>query len=62
VLAREHGCDPSVLYRTEDVPARVRELTNGVGVPVVYDSVGKDTFTASLHHASDAGRLRACAR
>lgn len=48
VLAREHGCDHIVFYRTEDVPARVRELTNGVGVPVVYDSVGKDTFTASL--------------
>jgi NADPH2:quinone reductase len=47
-LAREHGCDHVVLYRTEDVPARVRELTNGAGVPVVYDSVGKDTFAASL--------------
>jgi NADPH2:quinone reductase len=47
-LAREHGCDHVVLYRTEDVPARVRELTNGAGVPVVYDSVGKDTFASSL--------------
>jgi len=47
-LAREHGCDHVVLYRTEDVPARVRAITNGAGVPVVYDSVGKDTFAASL--------------
>jgi NADPH2:quinone reductase len=47
-LAREHGCDHVILYRHEDVPARVRELTNGEGVPVVYDAVGKDTFAASL--------------
>jgi NADPH2:quinone reductase len=47
-LAREHGCDHIVFYRTEDVPARVREITSGAGVPVVYDSVGKDTFAASL--------------
>ncbi|AKU94651.1 Quinone oxidoreductase [Labilithrix luteola] len=53
-LAREHGCDHVLLYRTENVPERVRELTNGVGVPVVYDSVGKDTFAMSL----DSLRLR----
>jgi len=47
-LARENGCDHVILYRTEDVAARVRALTNGQGVPVVYDSVGKDTFEASL--------------
>jgi NADPH:quinone reductase len=47
-LAREHGCDHIVFYRTEDVAARVREITGGAGVPVVYDSVGKDTFAASL--------------
>lgn len=47
-LARAHGCDHVVLYRTEDVAARVREITNGAGVPVVYDSVGKDTFFRSL--------------
>jgi NADPH2:quinone reductase len=47
-LAREHGCDHVILYRTEDVPARVRELTKGEGVPVVYDAIGKDTFHASL--------------
>jgi NADPH2:quinone reductase len=47
-LARAHGCEHVVFYRTEDVPARVREITNGAGVPVVYDGVGKDTFAASL--------------
>jgi NADPH2:quinone reductase len=46
--AREHGCDHVILYRHEDVPARVREITKGEGVPVVYDAVGKDTFAASL--------------
>jgi NADPH:quinone reductase-like Zn-dependent oxidoreductase len=47
-LARQHGCDHVILYGQEDVAARVRELTGGAGVPVVYDSVGKDTFQASL--------------
>lgn len=47
-LAREHGCAHTILYRTEDVPAKVREITGGRGVPVVYDSVGKATFEASL--------------
>jgi NADPH:quinone reductase-like Zn-dependent oxidoreductase len=47
-LARAHGCDHVILYGQQDVAARVRELTDGEGVPVVYDSVGKDTFQASL--------------
>jgi NADPH:quinone reductase-like Zn-dependent oxidoreductase len=47
-VARKHGCDHVILYGEEDVAARVRELTGGEGVPVVYDSVGKDTFQASL--------------
>ena len=47
-LARELGCDHVILYREEDVAARVREITSGVGVPVAYDSVGKDTFEATL--------------
>ncbi len=47
-LAREHGCDHVLFYRHEDVPRRVRELTNGEGVVVVYDSIGRDTFAASL--------------
>jgi NADPH2:quinone reductase len=47
-LAREHGCAHTILYRSEDVPAKVRAITGGRGVPVVYDSVGKATFDASL--------------
>jgi NADPH2:quinone reductase len=47
-LARAHGCDHVILYGKENVVERVRELTHGKMVPVVYDSVGKDTFGASL--------------
>jgi NADPH2:quinone reductase len=47
-LARELGCDHVILYREEDVAARVREITGGAGVPVAYDSVGKDTFEGTL--------------
>ncbi len=47
-LAKAHGCDHPILYKSEDFVARVREITNGEGVPVVYDSVGKDTFLKSL--------------
>jgi NADPH2:quinone reductase len=47
-LARSHGCDHSILYTRENVVERVKGLTAGAGVPVVYDSVGKDTFFASL--------------
>jgi NADPH2:quinone reductase len=47
-VARAHGCDHVILYSQEDVAQRVRELTGGEGVPLVLDSVGKDTFPASL--------------
>ncbi len=47
-LARRHGAAHVINYRTEDVVRRVRELTGGKGVPVVYDSVGKDTWLTSL--------------
>jgi NADPH:quinone reductase-like Zn-dependent oxidoreductase len=47
-LARAHGCDHVVNYSQEDVVARVRSLTDGAGVDVVFDSVGKDTFMKSL--------------
>ena len=47
-LARAHGCDHVILYKDEDVAARVKEITGGKGVPVVYDGVGKATFMASL--------------
>ncbi len=46
--ARANGCQHVILYRQEDVAARVRELTDGRGVDVVYDSVGQATFMASL--------------
>lgn len=47
-LAREHGAEFTINYRTEDFAARVKEITGGEGVKVVYDSVGKDTFDKSL--------------
>jgi NADPH2:quinone reductase len=47
-LAKAHGCDHTILYKSEDFVARVGDITNGQGVPVVYDSVGKDTFLKSL--------------
>lgn len=56
-LAREHGCDHVILYRREDVAARVREITGGAGVPVVYDSVGKDTFMASIDSLAPRGLM-----
>jgi NADPH2:quinone reductase len=54
-LAAAHGCDHVINYRDEDIAARVREITNGEGVPVVYDSVGKDTFEASLNSLRPLG-------
>ncbi|MEX3951888.1 quinone oxidoreductase [Paraburkholderia sp. EG287B] len=47
-IAKAHGCDHPIVYTREDFTARVREITNGAGVPVVYDSIGKDTYTKSL--------------
>tara|TARA_B110000438_G_scaffold276957_1_gene299163 strand:+ start:453 stop:1430 length:978 start_codon:yes stop_codon:yes gene_type:complete len=48
VLARESGCDHTILYKDEDFVAKVKEVTDGKGVSVVYDGVGKDTFMGSL--------------
>jgi len=56
-LARAHGCDHTINYQTEDVAARVRELTGGQGVPVVYDGVGRDTLEASLDSLQPRGLL-----
>ena len=56
-LARAHGCDHPVLYRSEDFVARVKEITGGEGVPVVYDSVGKDTFFRSLDCLKPLGMM-----
>ena len=47
-LARQNGCAHVINYRTEDFVARVKEITGGDGVDVVYDAVGKDTFPGSL--------------
>ncbi|HQZ12037.1 MAG TPA: quinone oxidoreductase [Devosia sp.] len=47
-LCRANGCDAVINYKTEDFPKRVRELTGGRGVDVVYDGVGKVTFEPSL--------------
>jgi NADPH2:quinone reductase len=56
-VARAHGCDHVIDYRREDVARRVRELTNGVGATVVYDSVGKDTFSSSIDSLKRRGLL-----
>jgi NADPH2:quinone reductase len=47
-LARAHGCDHTILYREEDFATKVKEITKGRGVDVVYDSVGQATFMKSL--------------
>lgn len=47
-LARENGAHHTILYRRENIVERVREITGGKGVSVVYDGVGADTFAASL--------------
>ena len=56
-VARAHGCDHVIVYGREDVAKRVREVTGGAGVAVVYDSVGKDTFAASLDSLRRRGLL-----
>jgi NADPH:quinone reductase len=47
-IAKARGCDHVILYKEEDFAGRVREITGGEGVPVVYDGVGKATFMKSL--------------
>ena len=56
-LAKAHGCHHTINYQTEDVAARVRELTDGKGVPVVYDGVGQATLDASLDSLQPRGLL-----
>jgi NADPH2:quinone reductase len=56
-LAKAHGCDHVILYRDEDVPTRVKEITGGKMCDVVYDGVGKDTFMASLDSLKPFGLL-----
>ncbi|MEQ8746384.1 quinone oxidoreductase [Pyruvatibacter sp.] len=56
-LAKQAGADHVILYRDEDVPARVRDITDGKMVPVVYDGVGKDTFDMSLDCLAPLGLM-----
>jgi NADPH2:quinone reductase len=56
-LARAHGCAHVIRYDREEVVARVREITGGKGVPVVYDSVGQATFERSLECLAPMGML-----
>ena len=56
-LALDHGADACINYRSEDFVARVKELTGGKGVPVVMDSVGKDTWEGSLDCLSPLGMM-----
>lgn len=56
-FARAHGCDHIIFYKREDVPARVRELTDGTGVSVVFDGIGKATFASSLDSLKRRGLL-----
>jgi len=56
-LARAHGCHHTINYNTEDFVERVNELTDGAGVPVVYDSVGQDTLRGSMKCLQRRGYL-----
>src|ERR1700758_3736002 len=56
-LAKAHGCDHPINYRREDFVARVAEITSGKKLPVVYDSVGKDTFFKSLDCLAPLGLM-----
>ena len=56
-VARANGCDHVVIYTREDVATRVRDITDGAGVPVVYDSIGKTTYQSSLDSLARRGLL-----
>lgn len=56
-LAKAHGCTHVINYNTENFTERVREITAGKGVPVVYDSIGKDTFMGSLDCLAPLGMM-----
>ncbi|XP_047068694.1 2-haloacrylate reductase-like [Lolium rigidum] len=55
--ATQDGCHHVILYTKEDVATRVKEITDGKGVNVVYDSVGKDTYKASLDSLASRGYM-----
>ncbi|KWH61624.1 quinone oxidoreductase family protein [Burkholderia semiarida] len=54
-LAKAHGCDHPIVYTRENFTQRVKEITSGAGVPVVYDSIGKDTYVGSLDSLAPLG-------
>jgi NADPH2:quinone reductase len=56
-VARAHGCGEVIVYTRENVAERVRELTGGAGVPVVYDSIGASTFQTSIDSLARRGLL-----
>jgi len=56
-IAQAHGCSHTIVSSREDIAARVMEITQGQGVPVVFDSVGKDTLQASLQCLQARGTL-----
>ena len=56
-IAKAHGCDHAIVYTRENFVDRVKEITGGRKVPVVYDSVGKDTFMGSLDCLQPRGLL-----
>ena len=56
-LAKAHGCTHTINYNKENFVERVKEITNGAGVPVVYDSIGKDTFIGSLDCLAPLGMM-----
>ncbi|MBD3609784.1 MAG: quinone oxidoreductase [Gammaproteobacteria bacterium] len=56
-LARANGCDHVIFYRDEDIAERVKEITNGEGVAVVYDAIGQQTFEASLNCLKPFGTM-----
>ncbi len=56
-LAKANGCMHTINYNKENFVERVREITGGKGVPVVYDSIGKDTFTGSLDCLAPLGMM-----
>jgi NADPH2:quinone reductase len=56
-LAKAHGCDHTIIYTRENFTERVKEITGGKGVRVVYDSIGKDTFMGSLECLRPLGMM-----
>ena len=56
-IAQAHGCAHTIVYTREDVATRVREITDGKGVPVVYDSIGRTTYQSSIDSLARRGLL-----